>query len=66
VFYAGAATPFAGDAAPFAFVLRTGFTFTGARTSDDSSLTRDVMNVRGPCSSNSMRVWYSFTALTVP
>src|SRR5207248_3006652 len=59
-----------GDATCFAtglaFALRTAFTFTGAGIFDDSSLTRDVMNVRGPCSSKSIRVWYSFTALTVP
>jgi len=57
---------YAGDATCFAFLVRTDFTFTGAGISDDSSLTRDVRNVWQPWASNSMRVWYSFTALTVP
>src|ERR1044071_9667050 len=49
------------------FVRRAAFAgFTGAGVDDAESTTRGDENVRTPCASKSITVWYSFMLLTVP
>ena len=55
------------------YVLATAFAFRRARTGfggaivvEGSSWQRAVANMRGPCSSNSIHVWYSSDLDTVP
>ena len=49
-----------------AALRRPGFARGGATVEDRSSFTIGVANVRGPCSSKSIVVWYSLDAATVP
>jgi hypothetical protein len=49
------------------FARRTDFAgFSGASVDDGASTTRGDENVRTPCESKSITVWYSFTLLRVP
>ena len=49
------------------FARRTDFAgFSGASVDDGASTTRGDENVRTPCASKSITVWYSFTLLRVP
>jgi hypothetical protein len=49
------------------FARRAAFSgLTGGGVDDAESTTRGDENVRTPCASKSITVWYSFTLLTVP